>query len=33
LFEAKDARGTALAAMGRRDGRVMGSFLHLISTA
>src|SRR6185369_8429369 len=31
LFEAKDARGNALAAMGRRQGRVMGSFLHLIS--
>jgi cobyrinic acid a,c-diamide synthase len=31
LFEAKDARGNTLAAMGRRQGRVMGSFLHLIS--
>jgi cobyrinic acid a,c-diamide synthase len=33
LFQAKDARGTDLAAMGRRQGRVMGSFLHLISAA
>jgi cobyrinic acid a,c-diamide synthase len=33
LFEAKDARGAELAAMGRRNGRVMGSFLHLISPA
>ena len=33
LFEAKDARGKDLAAMGRRNGRVMGSFLHLISAA
>jgi cobyrinic acid a,c-diamide synthase len=33
LFEARDARGKALAAMGRRQGRVMGSFLHLISPA
>jgi cobyrinic acid a,c-diamide synthase len=33
LFQAKDARGNALAAMGRRQGRVMGSFLHLISAA
>jgi cobyrinic acid a,c-diamide synthase len=33
LFEAKDARGNALAAMGRRQGRVMGSFLHLINPA
>jgi cobyrinic acid a,c-diamide synthase len=33
LFEAKDARGNALPAMGRRSGRVMGSFLHLISAA
>ena len=33
LFQAKDARGNALAAMGRRHGRVMGSFLHLISAA
>ena len=33
LFEAKDARGNDLAAMGRRNGRVMGSFLHLISAA
>jgi cobyrinic acid a,c-diamide synthase len=33
LFQAKDARGNDLAAMGRRNGRVMGSFLHLISAA
>ncbi len=33
LFQAKDARGNALAAMGRRNGRVMGSFLHIISPA
>jgi cobyrinic acid a,c-diamide synthase len=33
LFQAKDARGAELAAMGRRQGRVMGSFLHLISAA
>ena len=33
LFEARDARGKELAAMGRRNGRVMGSFLHLISPA
>jgi cobyrinic acid a,c-diamide synthase len=33
LFQARDARGNDLAAMGRRNGRVMGSFLHLISTA
>jgi cobyrinic acid a,c-diamide synthase len=33
LFAARDARGNALAAMGRRNGRVMGSFLHLISAA
>jgi len=33
LFQAKDARGKDLAAMGRRNGRVMGSFLHLISAA
>jgi cobyrinic acid a,c-diamide synthase len=31
LFDARDARGNRLAAMGRRQGRVMGSFLHLIS--
>ncbi|GAB2174695.1 cobyrinate a,c-diamide synthase [Dongia sp. agr-C8] len=33
LFQAKDARGNELAAMGRRQGRVMGSFLHIISPA
>lgn len=33
LFQAKDARGNALADVGRRNGRVMGSFLHLISAA
>jgi cobyrinic acid a,c-diamide synthase len=33
LFRARDARGNDLAAMGRRSGRVMGSFLHLISPA
>jgi cobyrinic acid a,c-diamide synthase len=33
LFRAKDARGNDLAGVGRRNGRVMGSFLHLISTA
>jgi cobyrinic acid a,c-diamide synthase len=33
LFQAKDARGKDLAAMGRRHGKVMGSFLHLISPA
>jgi cobyrinic acid a,c-diamide synthase len=33
LFHAKDARGNDLAAVGRRSGRVMGSFLHLISPA
>jgi cobyrinic acid a,c-diamide synthase len=33
LFEAKDARGNRLVAMGRRRDRVMGSFLHLISPA
>jgi len=33
LFEARDARGNDLAAMGRRNGRVMGSFLHLINAA
>ena len=33
LFQAKDARGKELAAMGRRHGKVMGSFLHLISPA
>jgi len=31
LFRAKDARGNDLAALGRRNGSVMGSFLHLIS--
>jgi cobyrinic acid a,c-diamide synthase len=33
LFRAKDARGNDLAGVGRRNGRVMGSFLHLISAA
>jgi cobyrinic acid a,c-diamide synthase len=33
LFQARDARGKDLAGMGRRNGRVMGSFLHLISAA
>lgn len=33
LFQAKDARGKELAAMGRRRGSVMGSFLHVISPA
>jgi cobyrinic acid a,c-diamide synthase len=33
LFQAKDARGQDLAGVGRRNGRVMGSFLHLISAA
>jgi cobyrinic acid a,c-diamide synthase len=33
LFQAKDSRGQELPAMGRREGRVMGSFLHLISAA
>lgn len=33
LFQAKDARGKDLAAMGRRHGKIMGSFLHLISPA
>jgi cobyrinic acid a,c-diamide synthase len=33
LFQAKDARGKDLAAMGRRNGHIMGSFLHLISAA
>jgi cobyrinic acid a,c-diamide synthase len=33
LFQAKDARGKNLAPMGRRNGRIMGSFLHLISAA
>jgi len=33
LFQVKDARGQDLAAMGRRNGGVMGSFLHLISPA
>lgn len=33
LFAAQDARGTALPAVGARNGRVMGSFLHLISAA
>jgi cobyrinic acid a,c-diamide synthase len=31
LFRAQDARGNDLSAMGRRNGRVMGSFLHLIA--
>ncbi|WP_341365661.1 cobyrinate a,c-diamide synthase [Yoonia sp. BS5-3] len=30
LFQARDAEGTALAAMGLRNGRVCGSFAHLI---
>jgi cobyrinic acid a,c-diamide synthase len=33
LFQANDARGVDLAGVGRRNGRVMGSFLHLISAA
>jgi cobyrinic acid a,c-diamide synthase len=33
LFQVKDARGNELSAMGLRRGRVMGSFLHLISPA
>jgi cobyrinic acid a,c-diamide synthase len=33
LFQARDARGNDLAAIGRRSGRVMGSFLHLICPA
>jgi cobyrinic acid a,c-diamide synthase len=33
LFRVRDARGNELSAMGRRSGRVMGSFLHLISPA
>jgi cobyrinic acid a,c-diamide synthase len=33
LFQARDARGNALPPMGRRNGKVMGSFLHLISAA
>ena len=33
LFTASDADGTALGAMGRIQGRVMGSFLHLLDRA
>jgi cobyrinic acid a,c-diamide synthase len=33
LFEAQTANGTQLPAMGRRRGKVMGSFAHIISVA
>ena len=33
LFEARDAEGTALPPMGLREGRVCGSFAHLIDRA
>ncbi|WP_404400126.1 cobyrinate a,c-diamide synthase [Pelagibacterium halotolerans] len=33
LFEATDAAGESLGAMGARDGRVMGSYAHVISGA
>jgi cobyrinic acid a,c-diamide synthase len=33
LFEARDSRGEALGRVGRRKGKVCGSFLHLIDLA
>ena len=33
LFEAMDASGQALGPIGRRRGRVMGSFAHVIDAA
>jgi cobyrinic acid a,c-diamide synthase len=33
LFDCRDARGRALGAVGRRCGRVFGSFIHLIDDA
>lgn len=33
LFEAQDAQGTALGKLGLRDGKVMGSYMHVIDGA
>jgi len=33
LFAAADADGTALGSVGRANGRIMGSFLHLVDRA
>jgi len=33
LFEARDSRGEALGFVGRRSGKVCGSFVHLIDLA